>query len=117
MRHLPVIFKKIALIGLLASAVLPLSYVLAQGSNQPGVIEHTKLAACVNRFGQKMVHDRVATAPFAIRVEVSGDVASDQRAKMISDPATAACIELLAQDFVRYGTARAPFVILVTAVR
>jgi hypothetical protein len=117
MRHLPVRFKKITLIGILAYAALPASYALAQEINQPRIIGDTKLAACMNHLGQKMVHDGIAKVPFTIKIEGSGLAASDQQAKIISDPATAACIDLLAQNLVRSGTAHVSFVIRATPER
>ena len=116
MRHLPVGFTKIALIGLWAYATLLASYAPAQEINQPGIIMDAKLAACVNRLGQDMVRDGIAKVPFAITIEVSAVAASDQQAKLVDDPATAACIDLLAQNLVRNG-AKVPLVIRATPDR
>ncbi len=114
MRQVSVLFIKSTLVGLLAYAGLLVNSVLAQGINQPRVIENAKLAECLNRIGQSMMHDGVAQVPFTIKFEVSGDAASGQQAKTVSDPAIAACIDLLAQNSVRTGSARIPFVIRVT---
>jgi hypothetical protein len=113
MRHLPVRFTNIALIGLFAYTALPTSYAVAQEINQPRIIGDAKLAACINRLGQNMVHDGIAKAPFSIKIEASSVAASDQQAKIVTDPATAACIDLLAQNVLRDGTAKVPFVIRV----
>jgi hypothetical protein len=117
MRHLPVRFTKIALIGLLAYAALPASYALAQEINQPRIIGDAKLAACINRLGQDMVRDGISKVPFAIKIKASDVASSDQQAKIVSDPATATCIDLLAQNLVRNGTSKVPFVIRVTPER
>jgi hypothetical protein len=114
MRHFPVRFTKIALIG--AYTTLLASYAPAQEINQPSIIADAKLAACVSRLGQNMVRDGIAKVPFTIKIEVSSVAASDQQAKLVSDPAIAACIDLLAQNLVRNG-AKVPFVIRATPGR
>ncbi len=110
MRHLPVRFTKIVLIGLLAYAALLASYAPAQEINQPSIIGDAKLVACVNRLGQNIVRDGIAKVPFAITIGVSDVAAPNQQAKLVSDPAAAACIDLLAQNLVWNG-AKVPFVI------
>jgi hypothetical protein len=117
MRRLPVV--PIALIGFWAYAVLPGSCALAQEINQPRIIGDAKLAACVNRLGQNIMHDGVAKVPFTIKVMTSvyGEATSEKEPKIIGDPGTAACINLIAQNVVRDGAARVPFVIQVTPAR
>ncbi len=115
--HLPVRFTKIALVGLLAYAALPASYAPAQEINRPRIIGDAKLAACMNRLGQNMVHDGIAKVPFTLKIDVSGGAASDKQAEIVNDPVTAACIDQLAQNLVRNGAAKVPFVIRATSER
>ena len=115
MRHFPVRFTKVALIGLWTYATLLASYAPAQEINQPGIIGDAKLAACVNRLGQNMVRAGIAKVPFAITIELSRGAASGQQAKL-DDRATAACVDRLAQNLVRNG-AQVPFIIRATPAR
>jgi len=61
-----------------------------------------------------MVRDGVAKVPFRIKVEHSDVDASDQQAKLVSDPTTAACVDMLAQNLIGTGTAKVPFAIRAT---
>ena len=64
-----------------------------------------------------MVRDASAKTPLSFKIEVSDVAASDQEAKIVSDPATAACIALLARNLMRSDTANIPFVIRATPER
>jgi hypothetical protein len=102
---------------LLAYAAFAVSSALAQEINQPRMIGDPKLAACIDRLGQKIVHDGIAKVPFAIEIDVSGAAVSTQQAQIVSDPPTAACIDLVAQNLLRNGSAKLPFAIRVTPER
>ena len=69
--RLPVLFAKVALIGLLTYGALPVSRMLAEETNQPGVIGDARLAACINQLAQNIVRDGVARVPFTIKIEPS----------------------------------------------
>jgi hypothetical protein len=78
------------------------------------VVGDVKLAECINRIGQTMAREGVAKVPFTVKIEVSSEAASDQQAKVLSNPAIAACIDAMARLSVRDGVAKVPFVIRVT---